>query len=169
MKSDGSKEETIEKGEVMSRRLIIFLGLLFVVVAVISTSVIFNIRGDESSDSRELDPLIEGLSSSAEGLPEYSLVSTRTKAGYRAATEIPEILEKMPCYCSCGAIGHKSLKDCFIDGDGFEEHASYCDLCVDEALDVYRWQKEGVPLAEIRSMIDEKYLRFGEPTDTPPI
>ncbi len=169
MKSDESKEEIVERGEVMSRRLIIFLGVLFVVVAVISTSVIFNLRGGGDNGTGELDPLINELANSVEGLPEYAMASTRTKAGYAVALEIPESLEAIPCYCSCRAIGHMSLKDCFIDGDGFEEHASFCDLCVNEALDVFKWQKEGVPLAEIRSRIDEKYSRFGEPTDTPPI
>lgn len=44
MNSEESKEEIIERGDVMSRRLIIFLGLLFVVVAVISTSLILRLR-----------------------------------------------------------------------------------------------------------------------------
>jgi len=100
-------------------------------------------------------------------LPDYAHVSQRTKAGYVAALEIPETFSKVPCYCSCGAVGHRSLRDCFLDGEGgFEEHASFCDICVSEALDVYTWQKQGVPLSEIRQRIDEKYQRFGEPTPT---
>jgi hypothetical protein len=63
---------------------------------------------------------------------------------------------------------HKTLRDCFLEGEnGFEEHASYCDICVNEALDVYTWQMEGMSLEEIRSRIDAKYSRYGEPTDTP--
>jgi len=163
MKADDLKDERIEKGDVMSRRLILFLAVLFIVVAIVSTNVLFKIRGTGNGDSEELDPLIEGLAGSAEGLPEYAMGNARTTAAYAAAIEIPQSLEAVACYCSCGAVGHKSLKDCFLDGDGFEEHASYCDLCVNEALDVYRWQAEGVPIDEIKSRIDEKYARFGEP------
>ncbi|HDH27558.1 MAG TPA: hypothetical protein ENH13_00335 [Euryarchaeota archaeon] len=163
MKSDGSKEKSTEKGEAMSRRLIIFLGMLFIIVAGVSTYIVLNRGGGGvKTDSAGVDPLInELIRTSPSGLPEYAFTSRKTQAGYAAAAEIPEILEKIPCYCSCGAVGHTSLKDCFTKGGG--DHASYCDLCVDETLDVYRWQKEGVPLAEIRSRVDEKYSRFGEP------
>jgi hypothetical protein len=168
MKSDESKEKITERGEVMSRRLIIFLGGLFIVVAFISTSVIFNLRGAEKGDLESENTLISELADSAEGLPDYATGSPRTKAAYAVALEIPEALEAIPCYCSCGAIGHKSLKECYLSPEGgFEEHASFCDICVNEALDVYTWQHEGVPLSEIRSRIDEKYSRFGAPTDTP--
>lgn len=84
------------------------------------------------------------------------------------STEISAVLAKVPCYCSCGAIGHDSLKGCFISEDGeFSDHASYCTICVDEALDVDQWYKEGVSVEEIRTRIDEKYSEYGEPTDTP--
>jgi hypothetical protein len=43
MKPERSREETIERGKAMSRRLIIFLAVLFIVVAFISTSVILKI------------------------------------------------------------------------------------------------------------------------------
>jgi hypothetical protein len=164
MKPDESKEEIIEKGGVMSRRLIIFLGLLFVVVAVISTSMILNLRGVENGDSVSENPMISELAGSAEGLPDYAQASVRTKAAYAVSLEIPEELGAIPCYCSCGAIGHKSLKECYLSPDGgFEEHASFCDICVNEALDVYKWKHEGVPMDEIRTRIDDKYARFGEP------
>jgi hypothetical protein len=164
MKSDKSKEEIIEKGEVMSRRLIIFLGVLFVVVAFISTSVIFNLRGAEEGDLGGENTLISELAGSAGNLPDYAQANTRTKAAYAVALEIPEALEAIPCYCSCGAIGHKSLKECYLSPEGgFEEHASFCDICVNEALDVYLWRHEGVPIDVIRARIDEKYARFGEP------
>jgi hypothetical protein len=48
---------------------------------------------------------------------------------YRFAIANPEILSKLPCYCGCGGIGHKSSLDCFIkrfDPDGsivFDDHA----------------------------------------------
>ncbi len=111
---------------------------------------------------------IEELSArNPEGLPDYAYSSMKSKAGYVAAIELKDVFSTVPCYCSCGAVGHESLKDCFIDGEGFEEHASFCDICVSEALDVYQWQKQGLSPGEIRLRIDEKYARYGEPTDTP--
>jgi hypothetical protein len=43
MKTDRPREKTIDIGEVMSRRLIIFLGVLFIFVALVSTSVLFKV------------------------------------------------------------------------------------------------------------------------------
>ncbi|HID85866.1 MAG TPA: hypothetical protein EYP55_00610 [Anaerolineae bacterium] len=34
---------------------------------------------------------------------------------YRFAIANPEILSKLPCYCGCGGIGHRSDLDCFIE------------------------------------------------------
>jgi hypothetical protein len=146
--------------------------ITIVLIAVVGGSALILTKkgvGNENENGGLSNPVIDELiSSSSDGLPEYALSSKKTEAGYRVAIKIPDILEKMPCYCSCGAIGHGSLKNCYIKAEGgFEEHASYCDICVNEALDVYMWQKEGVSLKEIRSRIDEKYSRYGEPTDTP--
>lgn len=158
------------KSKRMPSQLILGLSVLFIIVAGVSTFIVLKKggAGNQTNNDDALDPIINELTSlSSSGLPEYALTSKKTQAGYVAALEIPEILEKMPCYCSCGAIGHRSVKDCFRSDDGgFADHASYCDICVDEALDVYAWQKEGMTLEEIRSRIDEKYSRYGEPTDT---
>lgn len=48
---------------------------------------------------------------------------------YRFALSNPETLSKLPCYCSCGNVGHESNLDCFaseINDDGsvvFDYHA----------------------------------------------
>lgn len=48
---------------------------------------------------------------------------------YRMAIANPEILEKYPCYCGCGKMGHQSNLDCFVhdvNPDGsivFDDHA----------------------------------------------
>lgn len=34
---------------------------------------------------------------------------------YRFAIANPDILAKLPCYCGCGSMGHKSDLDCFIE------------------------------------------------------
>jgi hypothetical protein len=147
--------------------------ILLIALAGISSYFIMDKGGNgvglESGGGSE--PIVQELTRvSSNDLPDYAYNSKMTQAGYEVALRIPDVLEGIPCYCSCGAVGHRSLKDCFLKSEeGFEEHASYCDICVNEALDVYSWQKEGIPLQEIRSRIDEKYSRFGEPNDKPPI
>ncbi|HEY4711405.1 MAG TPA: hypothetical protein VIH69_01815 [Dehalococcoidia bacterium] len=37
------------------------------------------------------------------------------------------------------------------------------------ALDVLRAYLQGVPLKEIRAMVDAKYAEYGTPTQTPPV
>ncbi len=113
----------------------------------------------------------------AENLPDFAYASQDSLRAYMVALRIPEVLEKIPCYCGCVSmehlgVSHKHLRDCFIFDDGtFDDHASYCDICIYEALDVDRWYKEGVPVREIRTRIDAKYGggKYGPPTKTPPV
>ncbi|MFH1774182.1 MAG: PCYCGC motif-containing (lipo)protein [Methanobacteriota archaeon] len=86
-------------------------------------------------------------------LPDYAYRNQKTFEAYTIATKIPEVLEKLPCYCGC-----KSLLGCFLDGEGrFTERAVYCDACINEALDAYKWYIDGLSLNEIRQRMDEKY------------
>lgn len=34
---------------------------------------------------------------------------------YAFAVAHPEVLESVPCYCGCVALGHKSNEDCFVE------------------------------------------------------
>jgi hypothetical protein len=107
----------------------------------------------------------------AEELPSFAYNSAKTLEGYRIATQIPHVLEAVPCYCGCGTqSGHRHLKDCFIKPDGsFDDHGSGCVLCDREAIDVKNWLDQNVPIKEIRARIDEKYKKYGPATKTPPI
>lgn len=110
-------------------------------------------------------------------LPSYAYTSAESLRGYRIALRIPDILEQIPCYCGCGemehlSVKHRNLRDCFIFDDGtFDDHASYCDVCLYIALDVDKWQGQGLSVKEIRAKVDAKYGdgRFGPATKTPPI
>lgn len=103
--------------------------------------------------------------------PSFAYNSARVLQAYKTAVQIPEVLPLMPCYCGCGeAQDHKNLKDCFFKEDGsLNDHAAFCEVCDMEVLDIAKWQEEGYSLEQIRELIDEKYPRYGEPTDTAPL
>ncbi len=91
-----------------------------------------------------------------------------TQTAYAFAMEHGDVLEWMPCYCGCGAMGHGSNIDCFVqrhDANGvvFEEHASYCDVCVDIALRAKVMLGQGHSLLEIRHAIDATFGGAGAP------
>lgn len=94
---------------------------------------------------------------------------TTVREAYQFAVANPDALKNVPCYCGCGAIGHKSNYACFVknvDSDGtvlFDEHALGCSVCVDIAQDVLRLAKEGKSPGDIRSFIVASYSRFGPP------
>jgi hypothetical protein len=63
-------------------------------------------------------------------LPDFvSDAPSQVKEAYRFAIANPEVLSAFPCYCGCGAMGHKNNLDCYIKevrADGsieFENHA----------------------------------------------
>jgi hypothetical protein len=92
---------------------------------------------------------------------------------YRYALERPDVIQWMPCYCGCTAMGHRSNLDCFFRSRmaggavAFEEHASYCDVCVDTALLAKKRIAEGRTLPEIRAEVDSTFGGRGVPgTDT---
>src|SRR3990170_518055 len=79
-----------------------------------------------------------------------------TARAYAAAIEIPEIIDSLYCYCDCAKhFGHKSLLTCYVD-----EHAAYCDICMDEALMAKEMHDKGMDVFAIRKAVDEKYSRM---------
>ena len=99
----------------------------------------------------------------------------QVKEAYRFAAANPDVLSKYPCYCGCGAMGHKSNLDCYVkqaNADGsivFDDHAYGCSICVDITQDVMRLMREGRAAREIRAYIDATYSRYGPGTDTQPV
>ncbi|HEY9245380.1 MAG TPA: PCYCGC motif-containing (lipo)protein [Candidatus Methanoperedens sp.] len=92
----------------------------------------------------------------ADKLPDYVLTNAMTLAAYKYATEHPEVLEQIPCYCGCGQHGseasegrpHRFLRDCFINDKGeYDNHASFCDVCIGEALKAQKALPDGIPKA----------------------
>lgn len=112
-----------------------------------------------------------------ESRPAYVRANARTEAAYAYALEASDVLRWMPCYCGCGAMGHGSNADCFfkptmagLSSLTFEEHASYCGICVDTALMVQQLTAEGQSLQAIRAAVDARFggAAPGTPTDLPP-
>lgn len=89
-------------------------------------------------------------------------------AAYLFASSHRAEAERIPCYCGCWDLEHASLLDCFIArGGGYEEHASFCTVCLDELADLRRFLESGQGVEAARSYIDATYSGLGKPTDTP--
>ena len=102
--------------------------------------------------------------------PTYVYDSALSLKSYKLAVKDADMLFSIPCYCDCGrASGHRSLHDCFFKDAGFNDHASGCEVCGLEMVDVAKWQGEGKSLKEIRGLIDAKYVAYGHATDTAPV
>ena len=97
------------------------------------------------------------------GLPKYALQTEKIKEAYTFATDSPDALDGINCFCGCmqnlhnGRLHSKGLHDCFRNGKGYEIHGSQCDMCVNGVLDVKTLLGQGKTKDEIKSFIDEKY------------
>ena len=105
-------------------------------------------------------------------LPSY--VTADMRDGYEYAMAHPDELQYIPCYCGCGLTAeHKDNLDCYIagvDAKGtavFDNHASFCSICLEITRDVKRLSAEGKPLKEIRAYVDKAHGEKGPGTDTP--
>jgi len=86
--------------------------------------------------------------------PEYFTGSTAQ--AYRAAREIPEVLDSLHCYCECKKHhGHKSLLTCFVT-----THGRNCSICIDEAVMARKLHKEGKDVVAIRKAVDKAFKKY---------
>lgn len=77
----------------------------------------------------------------------------QAKAGYVAAQKVPEICDKLFCYCGCDLTDcHGSLLDCFTSDHGVD-----CHICQEEALIALKMHRKNKPLPEIQKYIDKRY------------
>jgi hypothetical protein len=92
------------------------------------------------------------------------------REAYRFAIANPDVLQEIPCYCGCGAMGHTSNYSCYAEGtvdEGtlrFDGHALGCSICVDITQDTMRLLGEGQSVADIQDYVDQRYSKFGPPT-----
>ena len=101
------------------------------------------------------------------------------KAVYEFAARHPEVLNYMPCFCSCPQMGHKNNDDCFVAGRNaqgkvttWENHGMICEVCIDVAQQAMQMHNAGASTAAIRDAIDKKYDTYNRPhtaTPKPPV
>jgi len=145
--------------------------IIGIVAVVLLAAAAYAVLSGDSSNKKTQESDIK--------LPSYAYTNPLTLKAYKYATEHPEMLEQIPCYCGCGSHGseasdfkpHRFLRDCFInDNWEYDEHASFCDVCLGEAIDVQKHLSEGKTLKEARALIDQKFGNTGaEKTATPPV
>jgi hypothetical protein len=105
--------------------------------------------------------------------PDYAYLSDSVEMGYRVAVVAPELLGKLdasatdqgiPCYCFCDAMGHRDLLACFLkDGklnNGYDDHASACNICYGQAMIAFLWQDAGATHEEILAGMKVKFARL---------
>jgi hypothetical protein len=116
----------------------------------------------KASDSGELKM------GSMEGMPaEVKAAPETVRQVYQFALANPDVMQNIPCYCGCGAMGHTSNYSCYISGQDasgkvtFDSHALGCSICVDITQDAMRLLKEGKTVPEIKSYIDQTYSQYG--------
>jgi hypothetical protein len=94
------------------------------------------------------------------------------RSAYAFALARPDVLQWLPCYCGCGGMGHRSNLDCFFQnretGDlTFEEHASFCDICIETANLAGQMIQDGKAMGQIRAAVDATFGGGAAPgTDT---
>ena len=98
--------------------------------------------------------------------------SDRTQEAYAFAIARPDILDWMPCYCGCVAMDHRNNTDCYLKprAEGgpivFEEHASYCQICVDITLTARTMTAEGQSPLQVRLAVDGEFGGSAPGTNT---
>lgn len=88
------------------------------------------------------------------------------QAAYRFNVANPAIMQHIPCYCGCGAVGHKSNYDCYVTSDQggtitFDQHALGCGICVDITRDAMRMTGQGKSPQAIKAYVDQTYSQYG--------
>lgn len=119
-------------------------------------------------------PTQEQIASTWAARPAYvAELPAASQAAYAYALARPDVLQWLPCYCGCVAMDHRSNLDCFFRGRevpgsfAFEEHASYCDVCVDTANLASRMLHDGSTIGQVRAAVDATFGDLAPGTNTP--
>jgi len=90
------------------------------------------------------------------------------------AADHPEVASYIPCYCGCGAMGHKNNADCFVESRDKQgkvvtwvPHGAACAVCIDIAVESMKMRNSGASVAAIRKQIQSEYRPHYPTSETP--
>ncbi len=119
-------------------------------------------------------PTAGEVSATWKARPDYvQALPAAWQEAYAFALARPDVLQWLPCYCGCVAMDHRSNLDCFFqhrEAGGrivFEEHASYCDICVEIANTASAMLRDGSTMSQVRASVDATFGATAPGTDTP--
>jgi len=120
-------------------------------------------------------PTAEEVSATWAARPDYvKALPAAGQEAYAFALARPDVLQWLPCYCGCTGIPHRSNLDCYFQRRevrgtySYEEHASFCDICVKTANLASDMLLEGKTMVQIRGAVDSTFGGGAVPgTDTP--
>jgi hypothetical protein len=118
-------------------------------------------------------PTQDQVSAAWAARPDYvSSLPGDWQSAYAFALARPDVLQWLPCYCGCEGQGHRSNLDCFFQRREsgeivFEEHGSYCDICVETANLAASMLREGSTMTEVRDAVDDTFSGRAPGTVTP--
>lgn len=101
--------------------------------------------------------------------PGFVTQDPTTEEAYQYALYHPQVIEWMPCYCGCVKLDHRSNLDCYLTRGQpaeFEQHASFCGICVQTTLLAKQLADQGKSLQEIRQAVDAQFQGTAPGTDT---
>jgi hypothetical protein len=120
-------------------------------------------------------PTADEVSTTWAARPDYvKALPDAGQAAYAFALARPDVLQWLPCYCGCAGIPHRSNLDCYFvrrevkSSFAYEEHASFCDICVKTANVASEMLAKGSTMTQIRAAVDSTFGGGAAPgTDTP--
>ena len=104
---------------------------------------------------------------------QYISASPQVREAYAWAATHENVLRYIPCYCGCGANGHKNNYDCFVSSRGengwitMDLHGLNCGTCVSIALETAAMLGKGLTVRQMRTAIDARWSSTGPSTPTP--
>lgn len=148
----------------MSKNFLLAMTILFLVSSLVLAGC--------AADARPKSDEAFAIAAMSDLPAEVKAAPQTVQQAYQFAVENPVALKQIPCYCGCGAMGHKSNYACYISGVevgkqiNFDTHALGCSICVDITLDTMRLLKDGKDMAQIKAYVDQNYSQYG-PSNIP--
>ncbi len=138
---------------------------LFMILVLLATSI-------SACSTSQSDKVHLSMSSLDQMPAQVQAAPVTVQQAYQFASNNPDTMKDIPCYCGCGNIGHTSNYSCYISGVDakgkltFDNHALGCSICVDITQDVMRLLREGKSPQEARAYVDAAYSKYG-PSNIP--